>query len=83
MHGFINLACAAALVLFGSEPEEMSSLLDERDPDAWCITPHSISWRSHQWSTKQLCTVRREFLMSVGTCSFSDPIRDLEALGWL
>lgn len=83
MHGFINLACSSALVLFGGEPEDVCRLLDERDPDAWRITPDSIGWRGHQWTAKQLCTVRREFLMSVGSCSFSDPIRDLEALGWL
>ena len=83
MHGFVNLACAAALVLFGGEPEEASLLLGESAPDAWRLAPDLIGWRSHQWSAKQLCTVRREFLMSVGSCSFSDPIRDLEALGWL
>jgi hypothetical protein len=83
MHGFINLACASALVFFGGEQEEACRLLDEEDPDAWRITPDSICWRGHQWTAKQLCTVRREFLMSVGSCSFSDPVRDLEALGWL
>jgi hypothetical protein len=83
MHGFINLACAAALVFFGGEPDEASHLLDERAPAAWRIAPDFIGWRGHQWTTKQLCTVRREFLMGIGSCSFSDPIRDLEALGWL
>jgi hypothetical protein len=83
MHGFVNLTCAAALVLFDGESEEVSRLLDESDPNAWHIAPDFIGWRSHQWSAKQLCTVRREFLMSVGSCSFSDPIGDLEALGWL
>ena len=83
MHGFINLACAAVLVFLGSEPEEVCRLLDERDPDAWRIAPDSIRWRSHQWSAEQLCKVRREFLTSIGSCSFSDPIRELGALGWL
>ena len=82
MHGFINLACASALVYFGGEAEEVSQLLDECDGDAWRIESDSIGWRSHQWSAEELCTVRREFLMSVGSCSFSDPIRDLEAMGW-
>jgi hypothetical protein len=83
MHGFINLTCAAALVYFGGEAEEAARLLDESHGDVWRIGPDSIGWRSHQWSEEQLCTVRREFLMSVGSCSFSDPIRDLEAMGWL
>jgi hypothetical protein len=83
MHGFINLACAAALVFIVGEAEEAASLLEESDPHAWRIAADSIGWRTHQWSAKQLCAVRREFLLNVGSCSFSDPIRGMEALGWL
>jgi hypothetical protein len=30
-----------------------------------------------------LSRTRKEFLISFGSCSFEEPIRDLEALGWL
>lgn len=83
MHGFVNLACASALVYFGGEADEARRLLDEEDCEAWRITPDSIVWSSYHWSAAQLSTVRSEFMISFGSCSFVEPIRDLEALGWL
>jgi hypothetical protein len=83
MHGFVNFTCAAALTYFGAESAELERLLDEEVSDAWRIEPDSIAWRSRQWSVSQLRTLRREFLIGVGSCSFTEPIRDLEALQWL
>ncbi len=83
MHGFINLICAAALLYFGGSREDAHRLLDEVDRAAWTITADSIVWRSHRWSTDQLRRLRKEFLISIGSCSFDEPIRELEALGWL
>ena len=83
MHGFLNLASASALVYFGGETEGARRLLDEEDRAAWRITPDSIAWSSYHWSAAQLSTVRSEFMISFGSCSFVEPIRDLEALGWL
>jgi hypothetical protein len=83
MHGFINLACAAALIYFGDGQEESLRLLDEEDSGAWHIAHDSIAWRSYHWSARQLDTVRHAFLISIGSCSFTELSHDLEALGWL
>jgi hypothetical protein len=83
MHGFMNLLCAAALVWFGGEAKEAEQLLEEGGPHAWHVATTAIRWRSWIWSTNQLQEVREQFLMSIGSCSFSEPINDLEALGWL
>jgi hypothetical protein len=83
MHGFINLLCASALVWFGGEVEDAAQLLEAQDPHAWHITPHAIQWRSYSWNADQLQEVRSHFLMSIGSCSFSEPLNDLERLGWL
>jgi hypothetical protein len=83
MHGFVNFACAAALAFFGGEDAELHSLLDEEDHKAWRVENDSIAWRSRQWSAGQFLTLRKEFLISVGSCSFTEPIHDLEALRWL
>lgn len=82
MHGFINLLCAAALVHFGGSAEEAEQILEEQDPGAWVLTPQAISWRSRRWTVDQLSETRKRFV-SVGSCSFEEPIRDLEAMGWL
>ncbi len=83
MHGFVNLCCAASLLFFGGETGDAEMLLAEEDSAAWQVTNEAISWRSFQWSADQLHSVRLRFLTSFGSCSFEDPIHDLEALGWL
>ncbi len=83
MHGFMNLLCAAALVWFGGEEDEVTQLLEEEGLLAFRVTEHSIRWRDWDWSADELREVRTGFLRSIGTCSFIEPIRDMEALGWL
>lgn len=83
MHGFLNLACAAALVYFGGETDEARRLLEEEDPAVWQVTSDAVRWRGFRWSADQLGTARKNFLVSFGSCSFAEPIHDLEALGWL
>jgi len=83
MHGFINLCYAAALVYFGGEVGEAQRLLEEEDPATWKVKDEAIGGRAFHWSADQLSEVRREFLISFGSCSFEEPIHDLEALGWL
>lgn len=83
MHGFMNLMCASALVWFGGEADEAAQLLEEQDLHAWHVTANAIQWRSRSWSINQLQEVRERFLMSIGSCSFFEPMNDLEMLGWL
>jgi hypothetical protein len=83
MHGFLNLGCAAALLHFGGEAGEAECLLEEQNPDAWQVTQDAVAWGNFRWSAEQLRAVRKEFLISFGSCSFEEPIHDLEAMGWL
>jgi hypothetical protein len=83
MHGFVNLLCASALTWLGGEASDAALLLEEQDPHAWQVTEDAIRWRSWEWSSDELREVREHFLMSIGTCSFTEPMDDLEALGWL
>ena len=82
MHGFINLICAMALLRSGVKVEEAERVLAEEDVEAWSLTSESLAWRSFGWSADQLSETRKGFV-SFGSCSFEEPIRDLEALGWL
>jgi len=83
MHGFLNLFLAASHVYFTGTEDEAAELLNDQDVDAFRVTTDTIGWRSLQWSAEQLRTVRREFAMSFGSCSFVEPIQDLERMGWL
>ena len=83
MHGFLNLCCAAALLYFGGEVSQAILVLDEQNPGAWEMTADAITWRNIRWSTERLSLVRERFFTGFGSCSFAEPIHDLEALGCL
>jgi hypothetical protein len=83
MHGFMNLLCASAHVWFGGDAVEAAQLLEEQNRQAFQVTADSIRWRSWIWSVDQVRQVRERFLIRIGSCSFTEPIRDLETLGWL
>ena len=82
MHGFLNLFCAAALVFRGGAAHA-EAVLEEDDPAAFRIEPGCLAWRSQEWTAQQISTIRQKVFTSFGSCSFAEPLQDLEALGWL
>jgi len=83
MHGFMNLACAATVLHFGGAERDTMQIFEEEDPGAWRITYDEIQCRGFRWTLEQMHAARQHFLISIGSCSFEEPIRDLESLGWL
>jgi len=78
-----NLFCAASLLFFDGELRDALCVLEDEDPTAWRFTNEGIGWRDFRWNSEQIQSVRRNFLTSFGSCSFEEPLRDLETLGWL
>jgi hypothetical protein len=76
-HGFLNLLAAA--VFAGSEEEA----LDERDASAFVPSVGSFAWRDRSAAADEVARVRREQFHSIGSCSFFEPVEELEALGVL
>jgi hypothetical protein len=77
MHGFVNVFMAAAF------PHDAERILTEEDPKAFRFEEDAAWWRDHAVTTEHLEAVRREFAISFGSCSFEEPIADLQELGWL
>jgi hypothetical protein len=77
MHGFVNVFLAAAML------EHADEILREDDARAFAFEDDGVSWRGQRVSTDALRTMRRAFATSFGSCSFEEPIADLQALGWL
>ena len=77
MHGFLNVFLAAALL------DQAEDVLREDDPHAFTYDDDGVSWRAHRVTTTELATMRKTFATSFGSCSFEEPIGDLEELGWL
>lgn len=77
MHGFINVFVAAAIV------DHAEEILREESPDAFDFHHSGVAWRGFGVSTDALATMRRDFALSFGSCSFEEPIADLKELRWL
>jgi hypothetical protein len=75
-HGFLNLLAA---VVFGEE----ESALAESDAEAFELDRDGFRWRERRADPGELAHARRERFHSIGSCSFFEPVEELEALGIL
>lgn len=80
MHGFLNVFLAAAFLRAGMETGPAVQLLEEQSPGAFHFDLDGIGWRQHRLSQRELAAARRDFAVSYGSCSFTEPIDDLRSL---
>lgn len=87
MFGFLNLFLAAALVAQGAERAMAVRLLEEHNPASLSFEEHQITWRNARgtatFDRQLLQRVRESLLVGFGSCSFTEPVDELRALGWL
>lgn len=78
MHGFINVLMAAAFAWNGRS--EIVEILSETDPTAFKFDERA-HWRNISLSADEVRKSRTEFLHSIGSCSFEEPVQELQKLG--
>ncbi len=82
MHGFLNLLAAAAFASRG-DSKTLRRVVAEEDPSAFRFDDDSFAWRDERIGIEALSQTRRAAFVAYGSCSFSEPIGDLSALGIL
>jgi hypothetical protein len=80
MHGFLNVFLAAAFLWAGMSDEDAVHMLEDRVPDAFHFGADGVEWQAHRVSLQQIVDARRDFAISFGSCSFTEPIDDLRSL---
>src|ERR1039458_2014113 len=83
MHGFVNVFVAAAFAWQGAERDAILDVLNEGDVGAFQFLTGELRWRGRSITVAEVQCARRDFAHSFGSCSFAEPIADLQALGWL
>ena len=84
MFGFLNLFLAAAFVGAGLDDDDAAvRLLEERDPAAIRFTLDGAEWRGRRLDFESIRRARESGIVSFGSCSFTEPIGDLQSLGLL
>jgi hypothetical protein len=74
-HGFLNLLAAS---VFGSEEEALSAR-----PGAFELDANSFRWNGRVADAAELARIRSTLFHSIGSCSFFEPVGELQALGML
>jgi hypothetical protein len=83
MFGFLNLFLAAAFLGAGMEESEAAQVLEEKSPLAFQFDRRGVSWRDHRIGQDALAGARTDVIVSFGSCSFTEPIEELQALNLL
>lgn len=81
MHGFLNLLLASAFAWQGKG--DVEAILSETDPTCFSFNGSQASWRGMSLSLAEIKDARENFIHSIGSCSFEEPIADLKKLALL
>jgi hypothetical protein len=80
MYGFLNLLVATALLLDGQPASEARRAMLDEDPESFAFSASGLTWRGRRLDLAALERLRRKGLRSFGSCSFRDPMRELQPL---
>lgn len=80
MHGFLNVFLAAAFLRAEMEPALAIQLIEESAFSAFQFSSDAINWRQYKVSLREIASARKNFAISFGSCSFTEPIDDLQSL---
>jgi hypothetical protein len=83
MFGFLNLFLAAAFVGAGLDDRSAERLLEERDRQSFRVDADGVDWRGRRLGLDAIRRARESVIVSFGSCSFTEPIGDLQSLGLL
>ena len=80
MHGFVNVILAAAILKNGGGIAEVSAVLEDASPQNFTLGQEHIQWRDWSFTVQQITDVRRDLMVSFGSCSFTEPLAEIKSL---
>jgi hypothetical protein len=82
MHGFLNLLCAS--VFAGrADAETLGAIVGDESPANFTLDQRGLAWRDLRASDEEIAHARQHGFVAYGSCSFSEPVRDLTDLSML
>ncbi len=83
MHGFVNVFVAAVVLYNRINDDDAVSILNETDAAAFTFDNDELRWRDRVTLAGERIAEARHLALSFGSCSFGEPVADLQGLGWL
>jgi hypothetical protein len=83
MYGFLNVFVAAGIAHNGGSVANVMLALEEQSSAAFHFHDDGITWRQYHFDVTRIASLRKECAVSFGSCSFTEPIEDLQSLNLL
>ncbi|MBK7707630.1 MAG: hypothetical protein IPJ30_18250 [Acidobacteria bacterium] len=84
MNGFLNLFLATGYAYAGYQPTILEEILEDEFEESFDFTDEGVAWHGDYYlSTAQIAHIRSKYIGSFGSCSFDEPISDLQEIGLL
>lgn len=84
MHGFLNMLLMTGFARESYRVSLLEEMMEEEFEEVFQFSELGVKWRSeHFLSNAHLGWLRQKGMHSFGSCSFDEPIADLQALGLL
>jgi hypothetical protein len=84
MNGFLNVFLAVAFMKMAYKRSLIRELLQDEWGESFIFDNFGVLWRQEYFlSVSQLAELRRKNIISFGSCSFEEPIADLQEIGLL
>lgn len=80
MFGFLNLVLAATLLWQEGGRGSALRLLTAEDRGTLALEPDEARWAGVRLSRDAIARARREFVLAIGTCSFTEPVDEIAEL---
>ena len=83
MHGFLNLFLMTGFVREGYRHSLVEDVMEEEFEEVFRFDDQAVTWRDYSLNIRQIEGLRQKGIQSFGSCSFDEPIADLQKLGIL
>lgn len=84
MNGFLNMFLTTAFARYGFKPAVLEEIFEDESAANFTFDESGAWWRNeHFLNNSQLERVRQMNIISFGSCSFTEPIEDLQDLNLL
>lgn len=84
MHGFLNVFGGGALAYSRSlSPEDLLAIVADTNKAHFSFTNDFFAWKHLRLSVQEIREARQQAVRSFGSCSFREPVLDMQELGFL
>lgn len=81
MHGFFNVFLSACFLRQNLNNSFVHELINDTNANNFKFGEDSVTWKNQTISTNTIAVTREKNALSFGSCSFLEPIEDLQSLG--